>query len=103
VSWFQEFPGYLLAILDELGLDAARSIADVGAGESRLVDELVARGFDDITVLDISTVGLDLARAQLGDRASAVSWTVHDILTWRPARRRLARRGGVPLPHHRGS
>jgi SAM-dependent methyltransferase len=86
VSWFQEVPGYSLAILDELGVDASRSIVDVGAGASRLVDELVARGFGDITVLDISTVGLDQARARLGDRASAVSWTVHDILTWRPGR-----------------
>jgi trans-aconitate methyltransferase len=86
VSWFQEIPARSLAILDELGVHASRSIADVGAGASRFVDELVRRGFGDITVLDVSVAGLEQARARLGDSGAEVTWTVHDVLTWDPHR-----------------
>ncbi len=86
VSWFQEVPERSLAILDRLAVDTSRSIVDVGAGASRLVDELIQRGFGDITVLDVSGAGLDQARARLGDSGAEVRWTVHDVLTWHPGR-----------------
>jgi SAM-dependent methyltransferase len=86
VSWFQEVPARSLAVLDELGVDPSRSVVDVGAGASRLVDELVGRGFGDVTVLDVSAAALDQARARLGDAATGVRWVVHDVLSWAPAR-----------------
>jgi SAM-dependent methyltransferase len=86
VSWFQPVPTQSLAILDELGVDPTCSVVDVGAGASRLVDELVARGFTDVTVLDVSATGLDQARTRLGDRAAGVEWVVHDLLSWAPSR-----------------
>jgi hypothetical protein len=51
VSWFQEHAGQSLALIHgtELGENAA--VIDVGGGASILVDELVAAGFKDLTVL----------------------------------------------------
>jgi SAM-dependent methyltransferase len=86
VSWFQQVPARSLAILDELQVDPSQSVADVGAGASRLVDELVRRGFSDVTAVDVSATALDQARARLGTAGDAVRWVVHDVLTWAPRR-----------------
>lgn len=67
------------------GLDAP--ILDVGGGSSRLAGELVAAGYRDVTVLDISSAALELARQQLGERASDVTWLSTDLLAWQPERR----------------
>jgi trans-aconitate methyltransferase len=85
VSWFQPVPAASLAVVDGLGVDRASPVIDVGGGASLLVDQLVARGFTDVTVLDVSAVGLDLARARLG-AAAPVEWIVADVLTWRPSK-----------------
>ncbi len=62
------------------------SVIDIGGGASVLVDILVARRFGDITVLDISSVALDTAKARLGADAGQLSWLVTDLLAWRPVR-----------------
>jgi SAM-dependent methyltransferase len=51
---------------------------DVGGGASTLVDDLLDRGYTNVTVLDLSATALDVARARLGDRAKAVRWLVGD-------------------------
>jgi trans-aconitate methyltransferase len=63
-------------------LEAA--IIDIGGGASRLVDALLARGFQDITVLDLSESALGAAKARLGLRANQVQWVVADVTTWEP-------------------
>ncbi|MGD9529369.1 MAG: trans-aconitate 2-methyltransferase [Dehalococcoidia bacterium] len=85
VSWFQQVPTRTLDIFDELRVDPSRSVADVGAGASRLVDELVQRGFGDLTIVDVSASALAKARARVGT-AEGVQWVVHDVLTWTPRR-----------------
>nr|WP_296762909.1 class I SAM-dependent methyltransferase [Sediminimonas sp.] len=59
---------------------------DVGGGASRLVDVLVSRGWDDLTVLDISEPALAHAKARLGNRADRVRWIVADLTEWHPDR-----------------
>lgn len=86
LSWFQEEPTVSLELLDVLGVGAASSVVDVGGGESVLVDRLVARGFADVTVLDVSTAALAASRERVG-HCSRVTWIVRDVLTWRPERR----------------
>lgn len=54
-------------------------IIDVGGGASTLVDDLLAEGYTDLTVLDVSPAALDLARARLGARASSVTWLARDV------------------------
>lgn len=84
VSWFQESPAPSLALIAEIGAAPASAIIDIGGGASRLVDELIGRGFHDVTVLDLSAAALEAAKARLGERARAAQWLVADATTWEP-------------------
>src|SRR6185312_9466270 len=50
-----------------------------GGGASTLVDDLLARGYVNVTVLDISLTAIESAKARLGKRAAAVRWLTADI------------------------
>jgi SAM-dependent methyltransferase len=85
VSWFQENPAPSLESIAWVGATHASSIIDIGGGASRLVDRLIAMGFLDITVLDLSGAALDAAKARLGQQAAKVRWIVADVTVWEPA------------------
>ena len=55
------------------------SIIDVGGGESTLVDDLVARRYKNITVLDISQTAIDATKHRLGKDSDIVHWLTSDI------------------------
>lgn len=78
-SWFQPRPEVSLGLMEAAGIEPPAGIVDVGGGTSRLVDELLAKGFDDITVLDISPTALEEARERLGERADDVRWVASDV------------------------
>jgi SAM-dependent methyltransferase len=84
VSWFQENPAPSLELLEQVGATPASAIIDIGGGASRLVDNLVDRGFEDVTVLDLSGAALEAAKARLGGRAAQVHWIVADATVWEP-------------------
>jgi len=84
VSWFQEHPTKSLNLIGELNLPKNASIIDIGGGESRLVDHLLAQGFSDITVLDISDVSLEKLKHRLGDTGKKVKYISSDVVTLRP-------------------
>ena len=86
VSWYQPEPALSLALIDILRVPKSAPIIDVGGGASLLVDELLARGYLDLTVLDVSSTALEIARHRLGDSA-AVRWLCDDAITWQPERR----------------
>lgn len=86
VSWFQEHPVKSLELVCELGLPKSSKIIDVGGGDSSLVDHLLAEGYGDISVLDISRVSLE----KLGQRlrpadAKKVSFIVSDVTMFQPS------------------
>lgn len=85
VSWFQARPATSLRLLEAFG-DTAGSVIDVGAGTSTLVDELLALGWGDVTVLDVSNEALVLVRTRLASRGLAASAVVCDLLQWIPER-----------------
>lgn len=85
-SWFQAEATPSLALLDACAVAPSASVVDIGGGASPLVDALLARGHDDLTVLDVSARALDISRHRLGAQAQRVDWQVHDILEWTPAR-----------------
>lgn len=58
VSWYQATPAVSLELVEALGIPPEAAVIDAGGGESFLADELVARDFTDITVLDISAAAL---------------------------------------------
>jgi SAM-dependent methyltransferase len=86
VSWYEEHPTTSLALLAALAVQPDDSVIDVGGGASTLVDHLLRAGHRDVTVLDLSSVALEAARARLGD-APGVAWIEHDLVTWHPPRR----------------
>src|SRR5262245_10145907 len=86
VSWYQCQPSRSLAYITA-SAGPTTPIIDIGGGASTLVDDLLKRGFADVTVLDISEAGLTKARNRLEERASRVSWVVADITRWQPTRR----------------
>jgi SAM-dependent methyltransferase len=86
VSWFQKNPTLSLELIAQVGATSASAIIDMGAGASRLVDNLIDRGFDDVTVLDLSEAALEAAKARLGNRADQVHWIVADATVWEPHR-----------------
>jgi hypothetical protein len=82
VSWFQEEPALSLELIGAVGAGPGSSVIDIGGGASRLVDNLIDRGFDDVTVLDLSHAGLVAAKARLRSRAARVQWIVADVTVW---------------------
>ncbi|HEX3485008.1 MAG TPA: class I SAM-dependent methyltransferase [Micropepsaceae bacterium] len=86
VSWYQPHPDRSLALIRSAARDPAAAIIDVGGGASRLVDALISEGYSDVTVLDISKVALEHAKARLKGLAGQVSWIVADITQWQPER-----------------
>src|SRR4029453_9516489 len=73
-------------LMDAVGRTRDSAILDLGGGASRLVDDLLADGQRDVTVLDVSASALDIARRRLGDPPE-VTWIVADLLGWTPPRR----------------
>lgn len=78
VSWFESEPQISLELINTASSSHGRVI-DVGGGASRLVDRLVATGFESVTVLDISEIALEHAKTRLGAQAAQVHWIVGDI------------------------
>ena len=79
VSWYQEHPDHSLRLIQRTGVQQTDPIIDVGGGASTLVDDLLAAGFQAITVLDISAAALQLARRRIGADADKVTWIEADI------------------------
>jgi SAM-dependent methyltransferase len=80
VSWYRQHLDTSLALIERAAPDRAAAVLDVGGGASTLVDDLLARGYRDLGVLDISAAALDIARERLGEAADAVTWLAADLL-----------------------
>ena len=81
LSWYEQYPRLSLELIHRTGASKAAQIIDVGGGTSRLVDELLAEGYQHVTVLDIVERALELTRQRLRSRAAAVTWVEADITT----------------------
>ena len=79
VSWFRPHLEASLELIGRLAPGRQVSIIDVGGGESTLVDDLLARGYENITVLDISQTAIDANKKRLGKAAELVHWLAADI------------------------
>jgi len=80
VSWFQQHPELSLQFIEQTGVGKSGQIIDVGGGASTLVDDLLANGYENVTVLDISGTALQVAQQRLGQLASKVTWLEDSIL-----------------------
>lgn len=79
VSWFQQHPDLSLRFIHGAGIRAGDPIIDVGGGASTLVDDLLADGYTDVTVLDVSGAALAAAQHRLGARAASAHWLEADV------------------------
>jgi SAM-dependent methyltransferase len=79
VSWYCPHLKRSLALIGRAAVALSASILDVGGGESTLVDDLLLRGYKNITVLDIAQTAIDLTKNRLGPFSQQVSWLVGDI------------------------
>lgn len=79
VSWFEDLPDTSLRMLEAAGMTRESCVVDVGGGQSRLVDALVARGLDCLAVLDVSGTALSQTRERLGTTAAIPIWIEADV------------------------
>lgn len=86
VSWYEPRPENSLDLVRSTGVREADPIIDVGGGASRLVDELLAAGYADLTVLDVSASVLEKVRERLGSAAASVTLLHQDVTAFQPAR-----------------
>lgn len=63
VSWYRPHLELSLKLIEAAAPDFSASIIDVGGGESTLVDDLLAHGYKDVTVLDVSQTAIDSAKS----------------------------------------
>lgn len=87
VSWFQTHPSLSLKLIEATGIGKQQAIIDVGGGASVLVDSLLAAGFQQLTVLDISAAAIRYAKERLGARATSVEWYEADVTNFVPPHR----------------
>jgi 2-polyprenyl-3-methyl-5-hydroxy-6-metoxy-1,4-benzoquinol methylase len=74
VSWYRPHLERSVGFIESAGLATDGAVIDVGGGTSTLVDDLLARGNRNLTVLDLSSNAIGVAKSRLGARSSEVSW-----------------------------
>ncbi len=79
VSWYRLHLETSLALIGRAAAGYSASIIDVGGGESTLVDDLLARGYENITVLDVSQTAIGVTKKRLGLAAEPIRWLLADI------------------------
>jgi 2-polyprenyl-3-methyl-5-hydroxy-6-metoxy-1,4-benzoquinol methylase len=79
MSWSRPHLDTSLALVERIAGDRSASIIDVGGGESTLVDDLIGRGYRNITVMDISRTAIEHTKKRLGSASQQVAWLVADI------------------------
>jgi len=84
VSWTQKVPKTSLDLIEETSKGKSSKIIDVGGGDSNLVDFLLEKGFENISVLDISAKALEKAKKRLRIQAENIDWIATNITEFKP-------------------
>jgi SAM-dependent methyltransferase len=78
-SWYRPHLETSVALIERATPALSSSIIDAGGGSSTLVDDLLARGYKNLTVLDISSAAIEATQKRLGRAAAQVQWLVADV------------------------
>jgi SAM-dependent methyltransferase len=81
VSWYRSHLEKSLALIKLAAPNLTAEIVDIGGGEATLVDDLIDRGYQHLSILDISQAAIDTTRQRLGKVADRLNWLVADITT----------------------
>jgi ubiquinone/menaquinone biosynthesis C-methylase UbiE len=79
VSWYRPHLETSLALIEHAGAGPSASIIDIGGGQSTLVSDLLARGYQNLTALDISAAAIEKARERFGDSADRIRLIAADV------------------------
>ena len=79
VSWYRAHLETSLALIERAAVARSSPIIDIGGGESTLVDDLLLRGYKNLTVLDVSRTAIEVTKKRLGSAAQQVRLLVGDI------------------------
>jgi 2-polyprenyl-3-methyl-5-hydroxy-6-metoxy-1,4-benzoquinol methylase len=82
VSWYRAHLETSLALIEEAAPDRDARIIDVGGGESTLVDDLLGHGYRNVSVLDLSSTALDVAKDRIDAKSDTVDWLCGDVTTF---------------------
>ena len=82
VSWYAPHLDVSVRLIQNAAPNQSAAIIDVGGGEATLVDDLLDRGYRDLSVLDLSATALRVARDRLGERAKDVDWLCGDVTSF---------------------
>src|SRR5262249_16339156 len=86
VSWYEPHAETSLDLIRRAGVPLDNPIIDGGSGASFLVEDLLAAGYRDVTVLDISAQVLGKLRERLGSKAPLVTMLHRDVTRFEPDR-----------------
>jgi 2-polyprenyl-3-methyl-5-hydroxy-6-metoxy-1,4-benzoquinol methylase len=81
VSWYRAHLDKSLVLIAQAAPDPHAAIIDIGGGEATLVDDLIERGYQYLSILDISQAAIDTTKQRLGSVADRINWLVADITT----------------------
>lgn len=79
VGWYEPHLRISLAWIRDLALPKDARIIDIGGGASTLVDDLLAEGYQQITVVDLSRAALATVQGRLGAAGERVMWLEGDV------------------------
>jgi SAM-dependent methyltransferase len=79
LSWYRPHLETSIALIERAARGKSAAIIDVGGGESTLVDDLLAQGYENVTVLDLSQTAIEVTKKRLGLAAERVHWLTADI------------------------
>jgi 2-polyprenyl-3-methyl-5-hydroxy-6-metoxy-1,4-benzoquinol methylase len=79
VSWYRPHLEMSLDLIEKAAPARSAAILDIGGGESTLVDDLLARGYQNVTVLDISSTAIEVTKQRLGVASERIQWVTADI------------------------
>jgi SAM-dependent methyltransferase len=82
VSWYRPHLETSLELIEATGAAHDAAIIDIGAGESTLIDDLLARGQRNVFAMDLSATALGVAKERLRGDAASVRWLCGDVLTY---------------------
>jgi ubiquinone/menaquinone biosynthesis C-methylase UbiE len=80
VSWYRPHLETSLSWIEAAAPLRTEAIIDVGAGESTLLDDLLLRGYTDLTILDISQTALAVTKQRLGELSKNIRWVCGDVI-----------------------
>ena len=81
VSWYTPHLRTSIRLIQKVNLDKNKAVIDIGGGASTFLDDLLELGYNNLSVLDISSTAIGILKKRLKEKGSEINWHVGDITT----------------------